>query len=84
MLKDLPVLFNGVEVPIDFIVLEMKAEPKDLLILRRHFLASVGAVIDVKDGKISFNLGKHIKLQFDINETPKRPTKEGKTFEIEI
>jgi len=69
LLKDLLVMINGVEVPIDFVVLEIEPEPKDPLILGRPFLASVGAMIDVKDGRISLNLGKHIKPQFDINET---------------
>jgi len=74
LLKDLPVMINGVEVPTDFVVLEMEAEPKDPLILGRPFLSSVGAMIDVKDGRISLNLGKHIKLQFDINKTSQRST----------
>ncbi|KAG7529374.1 Retrotransposon gag domain [Arabidopsis thaliana x Arabidopsis arenosa] len=62
LLEDLPVMINGVEVPTDFVVLEMDEEPKDPLILERPFLASVGAVIDVKDGKINLNLGRHVKL----------------------
>ncbi|KAG7557017.1 Ribonuclease H domain [Arabidopsis suecica] len=73
---------RGVEVPNDFVVLEMDEEPKDLLILGRPFLASVGAVIDVKGGKINLNLGRHFKLQFDINNTLRRSTIEGKTFDI--
>jgi len=76
LLKDLPVMINGMEVPTDFVVLEMEAEPKDPLILGRPFLASVGAMIDVKDGRISLNLGKHIKLQFDINKTLQKSTVE--------
>jgi len=56
MLKDLPVMINGVEVPTDFVVLDMEVEHKDPLILGRSFLASVGAVIDVREGKISLNL----------------------------
>ena len=40
----------------------------------------MGAVIDVREGKISLNLGKHIKLQFDINKTPQGSTEDGKTF----
>ncbi|KAG7640688.1 MULE transposase domain [Arabidopsis suecica] len=78
LLKDLPVMINGVEVPTDFVVLEMEAEPTDSLILGRPFLASAGAMIDVKDGRISLNLGKHIKLQFDIYETSQRSTVEEK------
>ncbi|CAB81106.1 AT4g07360 [Arabidopsis thaliana] len=79
MLKDVPVMINGVEVPTDFVVLDMEVEHKDSLILGRPFLASVGAVIDVREGKISLNLGKHIKLQFGINKTPQGLTEDGRT-----
>ena len=78
LLRDLPVMINVVEVPTDFVVLETEVEPKNLLILGRPFLASVGAMIDVKDRRISLNLGKHIKLQFDINETSQRTAVEEK------
>ncbi|KAG7552313.1 hypothetical protein ISN45_Aa06g029150 [Arabidopsis thaliana x Arabidopsis arenosa] len=82
LLEDLPVMINEVELPTDFVVLEMDEESKDPLILGRPFLASVGAMIDVRNGKIDLNLGRHIKLQFDINNTPRRSAIEGKTFEI--
>ncbi|KAG7529629.1 hypothetical protein ISN44_Un131g000170 [Arabidopsis suecica] len=81
MLKDLPVMINGVEVPKDFVVLDMEVEHKDPLILGRPFLASVGAVIDVREGKISLNLGKHIKLQFGINKIPQGSTEDEKNSE---
>jgi len=55
LLEDLPIKINGVEVPTDFVVLEMDEEPKDPLILRRPFLASAEAIIDVKKGKIHLN-----------------------------
>jgi len=55
----------------------MDEESKDPLILGRLFLASVGAVIDVRYGKIDLNLERHIKLQFDINESPTRSPTEG-------
>ncbi|KAG7594047.1 Retrotransposon gag domain [Arabidopsis thaliana x Arabidopsis arenosa] len=83
LLEDVPVMINGVEVPTDFVVLEMNEESKDPLILGRPFLASVGAVIDVRYGKIDLNLGKHVRLQFDINKTPTRATTERKTLEIQ-
>ncbi|KAG7530318.1 Retrotransposon gag domain [Arabidopsis suecica] len=79
MLKDLPVMINGVEVPTDFVVLDMEVELKDPLILGRPFLASVGAVIDVREGKIGLNLGKHIKLHFNNNRTPQGSTEDGRT-----
>jgi len=75
MMKDLPVMVNGVGVPTDFVVLDMEVEHKDPLILGRPFRA----VIDVREEKISLNLGKHIKLQFDINKTPQESKEDEKT-----
>jgi len=72
ILENVPVMIDGVEVPTDFVVLEMDEESKDPLILGRPFLASVGAVIDVRYGKIDLNLGRDVKLQFDINKFPTR------------
>jgi len=83
MLEDLPIKINGVEVPTDFIVLEMDEEPKDPLILGRPFLATVGAVIDVKQGKIDLNLGKDFKMKFDIKDDMKKPTIDGHTFLVD-
>jgi len=72
-----------VEVPTDFVVLEMDEEPRDPLILGRPFLATAGATIDVKKGKINLNIGKELKMTFDITNTMKKPTIEGKVFWIE-
>ncbi|KAG7552337.1 Integrase catalytic core [Arabidopsis thaliana x Arabidopsis arenosa] len=83
LLDDLPVMIGRVEVPTDFVVLEMDEEPKDPLIFGRPFLATAGAIIDVKKGKIDLNLGKDLKMTFDITNTMKKPTIEGKVFWIE-
>ena len=48
LLEDVLIMTNDVEVPTDFVLLEMDNESKDPLILGRSFLASVGAVIDVR------------------------------------
>ncbi|KAG7615211.1 Retrotransposon gag domain [Arabidopsis thaliana x Arabidopsis arenosa] len=37
-----------------------------------------GSNDDVREGKISLNLGKHIKLQFDINKTPQESKEDEK------
>ncbi|KAG7529568.1 Retrotransposon gag domain [Arabidopsis suecica] len=78
LLEDLPVMIGRVEVPTDFMVLEMNEEPKDPLIFGRPFLATAGAIIDVKKGKIDLNLGKDLKMTFDITNTMKKPAIEGK------
>lgn len=83
LLEDLPIMIGNVEVPTDFIVLEIDEEPKDPLILGRPFLATAGAVIDVRKGKIDLNLGKDFKIKFDIKDVMRKPTIEGQLFYIE-
>ncbi|KAG7559430.1 hypothetical protein ISN45_Aa05g010270 [Arabidopsis thaliana x Arabidopsis arenosa] len=83
LLEDLPVRIGVVEVPTDFVVLDMDEEPKDPLILGRPFLATAGTIIDVKKGKIDLTLEKDLRMTFDITNTMKKPTIEGKVFWIE-
>ncbi|KAG7547984.1 Retrotransposon gag domain [Arabidopsis suecica] len=83
LLEDLPIKIGNAEIPTDFIVLEMD-EPKDPLILGRPFLATAGAVIDVKNGKIDLNLGTNFKMKFDINDATRKPTIEGQTFVVKV
>ncbi|XP_056856695.1 uncharacterized protein LOC130506091, partial [Raphanus sativus] len=58
ILEDLPVMVGNCEIPTDFVVLEMDEEARDPLILGRPFLATAGAIINVKEGKIDLHLGK--------------------------
>jgi len=83
MLEDLPVRIGSVEIPTDFVVLEMDEEPKDPLILGRPFLATAGALIDVRKGKIDINLGGNLNMTFDIKKTMRKPTIQGRVFYIE-
>ncbi|KAG7578971.1 Retrotransposon gag domain [Arabidopsis thaliana x Arabidopsis arenosa] len=83
LLEDLPLKIGNAEIPTDFIVLEMD-EPKDPLILGRPFLATAGAIIDVKNGKIDLNLGNDFTMKFDINDATRKPTIEGQTFVVKV
>ena len=56
VLDDVPIRINGCHVPMDFVVLKYQNEPKDPLILGRPFLATAGAIIDVKEGRICLNI----------------------------
>ncbi|XP_048605019.1 uncharacterized protein LOC111203137 [Brassica napus] len=57
ILEDLKVKVGNTSVPAHFVVLELEEESKDPLILERPFLCTVGAIIDVRQGKIDLNLG---------------------------
>ncbi|XP_010496072.1 PREDICTED: uncharacterized protein LOC104773193 [Camelina sativa] len=80
VLEDLPVKVGSVEVPTDFVVLEIDVEPKNPLILGRPFLVTTGTMKDVKNGKIYLTLGKGFTMNFDIQDAMKKPTIAGQTF----
>ena len=72
VLDDVPIRINNCHVPTDFVVLKYRNEPKYPLILGRPFLATVGAIIEVKEGRISLNMG-NIPMTFDMDKLIKRP-----------
>ncbi|KAJ4890094.1 hypothetical protein Rs2_29842 [Raphanus sativus] len=61
----------------------MGEEAQDPLILGRPFLATAGAIVNVKEGKIDLHLGKENILHFDIKEKMRNPTVFGQAFTIE-
>ncbi|CAA7045478.1 unnamed protein product [Microthlaspi erraticum] len=61
----------------------MDEEPTDPLILGRPFLATARAMIDVCEGTIELNLGKDLRMKFDIKDTMRKPTIEGQLFYVE-
>ncbi|CAA7040149.1 unnamed protein product [Microthlaspi erraticum] len=49
--------------------------------IRRPFLATAGAIIDVKNGKIDLHLGD-IVMNFEVNKSMEKPTVDGQAFWI--
>ncbi|XP_010513429.1 PREDICTED: uncharacterized protein LOC104789429 [Camelina sativa] len=68
--------------PTDFVIMNMDQEPEDPLILGRPFLATAGAVIDVKMGTIKLHLIEDLTMKFDIKDSTYQPTIEGHHFVI--
>jgi hypothetical protein len=63
--EDVPMKVGHHFIPIDFVVLEMGERQKRPLILRRPFLKTVGATIDVGKGEINFDInGKKSSFKF--------------------
>jgi len=83
LIENLPVMIGNIELPTDFVVLDVDEEGKDPLIVGRPFLASAGAVIDVRNGKINLNLEKGIKMKFDIREALGKSTTGVQNFGIQ-
>ncbi|KAL1221233.1 hypothetical protein V5N11_022217 [Cardamine amara subsp. amara] len=82
VLEDVPVKIGGCLIPTDFVVLTYEEEPKDPLILGRPFLATAGAMIDVKNGPIGLNVGDLV-MNFEMNKLMQRPMIDGQTFYVE-
>ncbi|XP_010469706.1 PREDICTED: uncharacterized protein LOC104749719 [Camelina sativa] len=82
IIENLPVKIGKARIPTDFVIMNMNQEPADPLIFGRPFLATVGAVIDVKMGTIKIHLAKDFTMKFDIKNTTHQPTIEGQHFMI--
>ena len=67
ILEDVLIRINKFHIPTDFVVLKYGNEPKDPLILGRPFLATTGAIIDVKKGRICLNIGD-LSMNFDMKD----------------
>ncbi|XP_021757421.1 uncharacterized protein LOC110722457 [Chenopodium quinoa] len=72
ILEDVPIQVGRVFVPCDFVVMEMEEDTRVPLILGRPFLNTAGVVIDMKEGRLTLNLGDE-KISFSFSQTLKKP-----------
>jgi len=55
--EDVPIMVGDFYVPIDFVILDMAEDSSTQINLVRPFVAIAGCKIDVKEGKITFDVG---------------------------
>ncbi|XP_019195137.1 PREDICTED: uncharacterized protein LOC109188931 [Ipomoea nil] len=67
ILEDVPVKIDKFYIPGDFVVLEMEEDAKIPIILGRPFLATAGAIINVKKGTLVLEIGED-KVEFNVFE----------------
>ncbi|XP_071939988.1 uncharacterized protein [Coffea arabica] len=60
-------------IPVDFVVLDMEEDVSVPIILGRPFLATAGTIIDVKNGKLKFQVGEE-EVEFNLHEMGKYPS----------
>lgn len=73
IIEDVPVKVGEVYIPADFVVTEMEEDNQVPILLGRPFLATAGAIIDVKKGKLAFNVGKET-VEFELAKLMKGPS----------
>ncbi|XP_058733046.1 uncharacterized protein LOC131604632 [Vicia villosa] len=63
VLENVPVRIGQFYIPMDFIIMDIKEDVNTPIILGRPFLATAGAIIDIKKGKLTFKVGEE-KVEF--------------------
>ncbi|XP_058741195.1 uncharacterized protein LOC131613553 [Vicia villosa] len=72
MLENVPVRIGKFYIPTDFIIMDIKEDSNIAIILGRPFIATAGAIIDVKKGKLTFEVGEE-KVEFILSQFFKAP-----------
>ncbi|XP_073525693.1 uncharacterized protein [Phyllobates terribilis] len=83
ILEDIPIQIGKFYIPIDFIVLDIPVDSPIPIIVGRPFLATVGALIYVKPGVLSFNIGEE-KMEFNLPKVVKQPAFEDDVSSLDM
>ncbi|KAJ9129000.1 hypothetical protein P3X46_034241 [Hevea brasiliensis] len=70
-------------IPVDFLVLEMEEDVHIPIILDRPFLTTAGAVIDVKNGRLTLEVGKE-KVEFNLFQAMKKKDDSNSCLRIDV
>lgn len=73
LLENVPVRIGHLNIPTDFVVMNMKEDSSIPILLGRPFLATTRAIIDVKRRKITFKAGEE-NIEFIISKFMKGPS----------
>ncbi|XP_050893515.1 uncharacterized protein LOC127100404 [Lathyrus oleraceus] len=83
MLENVPVCTSQFYIPIDFIIMDIKEDSNIPTILGRAFLATIRAIIDVKKGKLTFEVGEE-KVEFILSQFLKAPAIEDSCCFLDV
>ena len=82
ILEDVLVVVGTFAYPVDFVILEMD-DNTDAMILGRPFLATVGAVIDVKGGKLKLRFGND-EVEFCMKHASLLPRCQDQCLSVDV
>ena len=83
VLENVPVRIGQFYIPTDFIIMDIREDEVTPIILGRPFLATAGAIIDVKRGKLTFEVGEE-KIEFILSQFLKAPAIEDTCYFMDI
>ncbi|XP_074318502.1 uncharacterized protein LOC141655313 [Silene latifolia] len=80
--EDLPVRVGKFFIPVDFVILDMEEDSNIPIILERPFLHTARAVIDVKHGMLTLEVGDE-KITFNLDKTMRAPNLNEPCFMVD-
>ncbi|XP_021750418.1 uncharacterized protein LOC110716092 [Chenopodium quinoa] len=83
VLEDVPLRVGKFFIPCDFVVMEMDEDVNVPIILGRPFLATAGAIIDMKKGKITFEVGDE-KLEYSLFNVMGAPSMGDTVCQVDV
>lgn len=72
-MEDVPLRTGQLYIPIDFTVMDIREDPHIPIFLGRPFLTTADAIIDVKRGNLTFEVGDE-KIEFILSQFLKNPS----------
>jgi hypothetical protein len=82
IIEDILVKVGKFFVPGDFVIMKMEEDNQILIILGRHFLATAGANLDMKNSTISLAIGNE-KIEFNVTKSMKYPPNDDVCYRVE-
>jgi len=70
--EDIPIKIEGIYIPTDFVVVDIPEDKDVPIILGRPFLATAGSIVDVKNGRIVFQVSDEM-VGFELENVMKGP-----------
>ncbi|XP_074318430.1 uncharacterized protein LOC141655240 [Silene latifolia] len=83
LVEDVPLKVGKLEFPYDFYVMDILEDSNIPIILGRSCLATRGATIDVKNGKLSLQVGEE-KVELSLNKAMKEPSEVKSCYMIDM
>ena len=83
ILEDVPIKVGDLYVPADFVILEKEEDMCTPIILRRPFLATTRCHIDIKNGRLSFDVGDD-HVEFNLFKASKFPSISNECHMIDV
>ncbi|CAJ2645242.1 unnamed protein product, partial [Trifolium pratense] len=83
ILENIPVKIGQLYIPTDFVVMDITEDSCIPILFGRPFLATAGAIIDVKRGKLTLEVGEE-KIEFILSKFMQTPAVEDTCYAIDI